>query len=437
MWVNTPTIVIGRGPFFTLGPEGTYGPNGRPLVSDGELLMYRGLSSAGAGGNVFDLNAPDIRDGEWHHVCMIIDENITNKVMFYVDGVRFDNNDASPGGGATLGPLESTNIYFAPFLEANNNEFSLSHAAIFNNRILTDEDVLQIYNNGEPADLTGQSNLWGWWIFDGDFDDYSGNNRHLTKNGPVVFSENSPTTDYAYFNPSRVIQFNNNEPNYSSYGDLSGDENKDIWQLGFNFTVSAWFRTTDEDEDFMIVSWGNCGTNGTGGGDTRQLHINGSGNYKFEVCGGGTPNIDGNFDDNQWHHIVATVNENGTMIKSYLDGGNAINHTPGGSGSPTLQEIGVGANYNNLRVGMSHYDGHFMQGQVSNISIYDRVLTDEECNELWGNGKVTNISTLASYGSIKAWWQFDGNMKDSSPHNRHLTEVGTSDYQTIGSDIYV
>ena len=60
-------------------------------------------------------------------------------------------------------------------------------------KVLSASEVSNIYNSGVPADLSGESDLIGWWRFEDDTSDSSSNSNSGTLTNGATFSSTTPS----------------------------------------------------------------------------------------------------------------------------------------------------------------------------------------------------------------------------------------------------
>jgi len=122
-------------------------------------------------------------------------------------------------------------------------------------------------------------NLVGWWTFDGNALDTSGNERHGTLNG-------SPTFGPGVF--GQALEFQDN-PDYVTIDGYKG-------VLGTHaFSITAWVKTSNPANIEQIVHWG-----ADVGGQRVEFRINSN---RLRISHG-DGNVQGNTDliDGEWHH---------------------------------------------------------------------------------------------------------------------------------------
>lgn len=196
----------------------------------------------------------------------------------------------------------------------------------------------------------------GWWKFDGDLLDSSGNDRNGTLNG-------NPTLVPGYFKEALEFHGNPDHVVMEGYQGVVGDGTDTP-----DWSVAAWVRTSANGE---IVGWGS-----TGGGNRMEFRIN-NGRTRAEGGGGNTQG-DTTMNDGEWHHIAMTVAPNSTYnsgVNLYLDGVlDTRTNTDPDPFHPTANfEVRLGRRYNNT--------DRWYTGLIDDLRIYDIELTEEEIQE--------------------------------------------------------
>jgi len=106
--------------------------------------------------------AGDLCDGNWHHLCFVWDNSTTTAIV-YEDGVAVITDTS------TTGTLNSAteNLYIGEglFAGAAHIDGNIDDVSIFSSAKSAVE-VAAIYNSGVPTDLSAESGLVGYWIFD-------------------------------------------------------------------------------------------------------------------------------------------------------------------------------------------------------------------------------------------------------------------------------
>jgi len=197
-------------------------------------------------------------------------------------------------------------------------------------------------------------NLMGWWKFDGDALDSSGNERHGTLNG-------SPTFGPGVFGQALECQAN---PDYVTIDGYKGI-------LGTHaFSITAWVKTTNTAIE-QIVHWG-----AHSGGQRVEFRIDSN---RLRISHG-DGNVQGNADltDGEWYHVAAVVIDNATAssgdVTFYVDGrDDTIEST-----DPDGWDVVANATLD-VTIGWrpTQQDRPFI-GSIDDVRIYDKVLTQDE-----------------------------------------------------------
>jgi len=208
---------------------------------------------------------------------------------------------------------------------------------------------------GSPAAVAADPSLVGWWQFDGDILDASGNGR----DGSLV--GDAQLVDNGLFGGAVALDGSGDYVNIDGYKGIGAVDG-----VQQPFTVANWFKTTGNAE---MVTWGD-----NPGGQRLSWRIDG-GSLRTEH---GSGNLRGNtaVNDGEWHHGALVVNEGANLrvpnTLLYVDG--VEDSTFSGSdntynlGSRTDVSIGRRATSND----------RFFNGLIDDVRIYDRALAAEE-----------------------------------------------------------
>ena len=211
--------------------------------------------------------------------------------------------------------------------------------------------------------------LEGYWPFDGDAQDFSGNDRHGTLIGDAHFIDNG---------------MHGGTLELDGDGDyISVDGYKGILQPPW--TLACWIKTTTAG-DLDIVSWGS-----EGGGLKVEFRLH-DGLLRIEH-GNGNNRGDAEVHDDQWHHAVAVLPEGGLMedVIFYLDGEPLETFQIGNGTNPFITIEGIDFN-----IGRSgpRGDRHF-NGLIDEVRIYSRMLSQDDIREMMETSNATT-NPLAS-----------------------------------------
>jgi len=203
--------------------------------------------------------------------------------------------------------------------------------------------------------------LAGYWQFEGNLNDSSGNNRHGTGVG-------NPTFEAGKVGQAINLRGANDYVEITGYKGILGPN---------DFSITAWVKSTSTG-DVTMVCWGT-----QSGGQRVDFRLY-QGRLRVEH---GNGNLQGNtmLADDQWHHVAVTVSENASIsypaVKLYLDGNDDSRTTT----DPDTFNIVANIDVNIGRRGTNN-DRLFL-GSFDEVRIYERVLTHEEIAGLAGRTK--------------------------------------------------
>ncbi len=231
--------------------------------------------------------------------------------------------------------------------------------------------VLSVFIVGSAS-----ADLVGHWLFDeGEgtlFADSSANQNDAIVAASAIWSTDVPTTGFA--NSASLDLDGTSQYLDTAYPGIAGDAAR---------TVTFWVKTTTTG-NHGIVSWGNSTVNGT----KWHVRLNDSaangpvGAVRTETQGdftiGSTSINDGN-----WHHVASVYPEGGGELGTvihYIDG---VAEAPGGNGGSTqavntsviADPVSIGRRIQGTTMG-------YFSGQIDDVRIYDRPLSDAEVAQL-------------------------------------------------------
>jgi len=229
-----------------------------------------------------------------------------------------------------------------------------------------------------------QTGLVGWWPFNGNANDESGNGNHGTVNGASLTTDRNGNDSSAYnFNGNGNHIIVNHNPSF----------------LNSNLSFSAWIKPTQFQTYFnSIIKHGDFNSNageqyGIGLNLTGQIHAG----IKTSSCVAGQGWIT-NLTNNQvqlnvWNHLFVTIENN--MLKAYLNSFLVDSFPYSGSLviCPAITQISFGREFNSSA-------NHFY-GSLDDIGIWNRALTVCEIQALYqGTVTITPQSLQLQSGSV-------------------------------------
>jgi hypothetical protein len=223
--------------------------------------------------------------------------------------------------------------------------------------------------------------LVGWWPFNGNANDESGNGNNGTKYGATMTNDRNgfPNSAY-YFNGSAqyitvpAIQSLNNatDATFSLWAKVNGNNG---WTNN-NGGRAQYFLSRDG--DFQSTFFGIYFEQGN---NTFVIRRNNGTGYNLNSVSLYP------FPHTEWYHIVFSIG-NGTM-KLYVDG--ILKSSTGFTGN--LGSSNSVINFGKLPVGGYEY---YLNGYLDDIAIYNRALTQEEVTQLY-NGTNTPCSITNNF----------------------------------------
>jgi hypothetical protein len=225
------------------------------------------------------------------------------------------------------------------------------------------------------------SGLVGWWPFNGNANDESGNGNNGTVNGATLTTDRFGVANKAYsFNGS------------SNYIDYPSGSSSSLNIVG-DFTVCFWVKTSSiGSTGKTIISFGDQQNSNSGGitigiNDGFPLGPYGRLGYATQGQWNQSTNV---INDNVWHFIVITLQ--GSLMKLYVD--NNLNNQ-------TLNQLPTLSWNGGRRVGAANYGlVGFYKDLLDDIAIYNRALTHQEITNLYTSSAPPSITTTASPSSI-------------------------------------
>ena len=211
--------------------------------------------------------------------------------------------------------------------------------------------------------------LIGWYPFNGNANDESGNSRHGTVYGAVLTIDRRGVPNNAY-------SFNGLS-NYISLPNVAV-------QASANRTISFWIKTNVNMLGSMVVSTGTDAFINSGNFNLRLENNNSfigfmggnfTGGYDYYPMG----NIQLN--DNNWHNILVTFD--GANLRFYVDGVFEKAATCNMSGCPSNLSTNGQANF----IGKSNHIGAeaWYIGEIDDVGFWNRVLTSTEITSVYNS----------------------------------------------------
>ena len=226
--------------------------------------------------------------------------------------------------------------------------------------------------------------LVGWWPFNGNAEDESDYNNNGTIYGPTLTEDREGNSNAAY-------NFNG----VFDYIEVLDDNSLDFTN---SYSLSAWYRTTNNSAYNQTILGKGNDIGGSGYNmvvnsaiinyDNLQIQSgfnNGLGFVEGSINGAAmTPSID--IYTTNWHHIIGTYD--GNTAKLFIDG--VLVDT-------TQIEFSLSISEQPLLFGNeSHSLYRYFEGDIDDIGMWNRVLTNKEIDDLYQSVN-TNVSSNITY----------------------------------------
>jgi hypothetical protein len=253
-------------------------------------------------------------------------------------------------------------------------------------RMLSAEQIAALYSRGVASLPVPGSGLEGWWPLLGDANDYSGGGSNGTLSGNALFTGSSygSNADNGAYD---VFTFNGMQTANIMYSGALG--------LSGRFSVSLWFESArPSTNSFTSELFDTLQT----GGNTLNIRLAGSNSVGGFTgiegsIGDGSSQLSGSVDypfsfvQGSWHHLVESFSGSGWTI--YIDG----KYAASGSYTGTPELLGSGS-----YIGIGGGLGLPFYGQISNVQVYNAVLTATQVSQLYQQGAQPQSSVGLSLG---------------------------------------
>ncbi len=205
--------------------------------------------------------------------------------------------------------------------------------------------------------------LVGWWPFNGNANDESGNGNHGTVNGATLAADR-------FGNPGKAYSFDGvNDWITSNPSNLPINNQSRSISSWFN-TSSGIISTSQYPNIQTIIAWG---TSAGGYVIFNQHVISPSGKGYFESGSGTNPLFtDSIVNNGQWHNFITTYEQDG-RVRIYIDG----RYVDSSSNVILTTQNSI------IGIGNSPWANIPFRGLIDDIAIYNRALTAAEVQQLY------------------------------------------------------
>jgi hypothetical protein len=418
LWVNYDSLGTGFAANVVIG-LGTTGYWPYLQNTSGKFHFYINTPSSPSQ-NV--ITTVDVVLNKWFHIALSDDGTNTKA---YINGV--------PQGTMT----SVANAVFDTIGAYSNGNFStdgrMSNVAYWQNTNLSDAQILSIYNNGVPNDISSL-NPTSWWKLNAQ-DTFNSSTSVWTINdygssGTDGTSNNMDSSNLVQSDLQHTSGYSPYALDFDGTNDVINCGNDSSLQITGAMTVSYWFKGLSANASATGV--GKLGNNGTRG--FALTRTNGNAIYFFIaptasslVSAVATPTLS----NTQWYHLVGVYTPSTSMV-IYLNG---VPLTSTQTGSvPASQYNGS----NNLQIGNRGDNSAWFNGEISNVAIWNTNLSAAEITSIYNQGVPSNLNTFSGTAPV-SWWQIGSNSSfNPNPTGAEgrwtcLDEIGTNNGESSNS----
>ncbi len=379
-----------------------------------DLYLYNGhFGFHTYGGGIYGMSSTDLKNG-WHHVVAVFTTQDVYHNQLFIDGEEqvlvkkqntlYNNSYTDPTSSMLLGGWTSNSSQrFQGYLD----EFRLYQGGV------TPAEARRLYRETHAcgAEVTAQ-----WKLNESSWQGRA---------GEVLDSSGNDLDGQAWLGAETVdgVVCRGGEFSGNNYLEMADDVSLN---LTTNYTISAWIKTTEAKGVILtkaesVSPWR---------GYHLELGTQVAGKLAFYNGGGDASSWRTNpgptLNDGQWHHVAVAFNDK--QVQFYIDG-----QPDGGpmtmDGSPTVNAPV------SLRIGSSRFNTNGFNGQIDEVIIFDRPLSQHEiaagyANQLAGNNwdgtQPICSKLLAEYHMEEDLWNGTADeLKDSSGNDFHGYMIGT------------
>lgn len=373
VWIKQDNLFGGQ--FVCLGSSAstTWGA----VATNNNLELGYGAGCGGNGGSI--LNSTAINTNEWIHLVYVSD-GVGGNTKIYKNGTYVGQSKNS----TSIGNCSSQNLYFGVdiFSAPEYMDAKLDDIAIYN-RALTQQEITALYTSTPIAQnvpsYVPTNGLVGYWPFNGNADDESGNGNNGTVNGATLTTDRNGIANKSYSFDGTT--------SFIALPLLNLNTKSEI-------TISSWVKITDFNTNYS--NYHIIRQEGTGSLDWLLAFQNNGNTISFGlgIQGKAYSELDLGITATKfiesWHNIIATYD--GSYKRIYLDGvllgseskNGLLTYTNSGSNS-------IGSACSSINCVEK------IKGTLDDIAIYNRALTQQEITALYNGGSQSTLASTKVY----------------------------------------
>ena len=222
--------------------------------------------------------------------------------------------------------------------------------------------------------------LVGWWPFNGNANDESGNGNNGTVNGATLTTDRNGLANksYSFSGANNYILINNGL----------------ISNVFGSFSISLWFKTNTTNVGTLLSDRGSSNW-----AYKYSMQINNSSNGKCNIYnhnGASLTNAvvtsQSDLNSNSWVNCVAILNASNSVLSIYVNGAlsNQITNVNSSAWNTSSTATYIGKWISPFG------DYHYYNGNLDDIGIWNRALTQQEVNELYTSSDPFDVSATTT-----------------------------------------
>jgi hypothetical protein len=250
-----------------------------------------------------------------------------------------------------------------------------------------------------PAD-----GLVGWWPFNGNANDESGNGNNGVVNGATLTEDRNGDANKSYY--------------FNGISDFISVLHSGYFDLSNGMSLSLWFQSIANQDAVILEKF--TPSNGPGDGGP-QLALRSTEIADFNILHNNEDNIvysNTSSFPSSWQHIVVTWD--GSQIKLFQCAVMNNSLTFIQTLNPCLEPLTIGK-----RASLNDF---YFFGKIDDIAIYNRALTEQEIQNLYTGTTPPPCTALPSnlQQGLVGYWPFCGNANDESGNGNDGTVNGAT-----------
>jgi hypothetical protein len=219
------------------------------------------------------------------------------------------------------------------------------------------------YSNAQVPSYIPSNGLVGYWPFNGNANDESGNGNHGTVNGPTLTVDRNGLSNKAY--------------SFDGINDFIEVLSSSSVNFGLqSMSLHAWIKETGSNNNFNGLI---CKMDANGDGYQFVISNNKLQSEWGQTTTGFGSGLTGNvnLNDNSWHLVTMIIDRQANTLTFYNN--NNIDNSINGS---TISLANIN-NLANLWFGKERNSMYYFKGLIDDIIIYNRALSQQEINALY------------------------------------------------------